>query len=143
MPRPLALPKSDILRGRSSFGAIFLPDTTTLGRGQLTMRYRIVDTDLAPTFKGIQFRVAFLSPKRIAKAHDRNRYRRQLREAYRLRKSVLFDKLIELNTALCIEAALIIRRPISSYARLEQDLDRLLEDVMTQLMNHLNQSENS
>lgn len=140
MPRQYALPKSDILRGRTSFGAIFNAETKGLNKAYLSLRYRLL-TGLTPVkSKGVHIKMAFLSPKRLGKAPVRNRYRRQLREAYRLARPTFIQSIHDLgfDSALDIEAALLIKRPFSSYSDLCHHLDLLLNEFVKQL--HLQQN---
>jgi len=66
--------------------------------GKTTKQYplRLITLRLEPDSTKAAFQLVISVPKRnFKKAHDRNRIRRQLKEAFRLNKSVLEKKLIE------------------------------------------------
>jgi ribonuclease P protein component len=77
-----SLPKSEILRGKTSIDKLF-------GHGQRMSEYPFrVIYQINPSAVGIPaLRFGIVVPKRVSKlAHERNRIKRLAREAYRLNK---------------------------------------------------------
>ena len=81
-PRRFTLPKSRILRGRTNFKSLF-SNSTSLSSASIFLRYRIAESN-SPEFK-----IAFISPKKIGSAVQRNRIKRLMRESYRLNQEIL------------------------------------------------------
>ncbi|MBI3195571.1 MAG: ribonuclease P protein component [Ignavibacteriae bacterium] len=83
-----------------------------------------------------QIVVAFsVSKKLLAKAVDRNKIRRLMRESYRLNKSILFTQTPELSKQIQILFVYTFPRkqdvPLPSFASIQDDIKRIIETITT------------
>ena len=83
---PVTLTNAHRLKSRKAIGALFRPGTASVSSYPIRINHGLADGDpgAAP------FRIAFVVPKRkFKRAVDRNRIKRQLREAFRLHQHLL------------------------------------------------------
>lgn len=121
-----SLPRSKILRGKKNFQRLF-EKSTVLNSASIQFRYRIY-TD---TNEGCK--VGFAVPKRkIAKAVDRNRTKRLMREVYRHQQAHLSD-LFEYNT-FGFHGLFLANRPELSYTEIEADMVPILSKTRERLL---------
>lgn len=84
------LQKSERLKSRKAIGRLFSGKSPSIGQYPLRLIYRVAEEPLGDA----PVQCTFSVPKRkFPKAVDRNRLRRQLREAWRLRKDRLYGGL--------------------------------------------------
>ena len=94
MPKPFGLPKKDRLKSRRLIDALF-----ATGRSFNAFPVRMVFT-LGPAAPDPGLKIGVSAPKKhFKKAVDRNRIKRLLREAYRLQKPELLQKMKEKGLA--------------------------------------------
>ncbi len=115
------LPKSKILRGRSNFDKLFEDAAIICHRPNLNIRFRLY-TSTEPDCK-----MAFIVPKRLGKAHLRNRTKRLLKESYRLHQFIIMDEITSSKRVL--HAALMAKSVKLNYNTVKSDVKRLLEQV--------------
>lgn len=88
--RKFTLPKSERLCGRATFDYLF-KHASTVRVGVLKCYYAF---DLPPSLSAEKMEVGISVPKKFHKrAHDRNRHKRLIREAFRLHKEVILTPL--------------------------------------------------
>ena len=80
--------KSERLKSRKTISRLFNREGQSFAKFPLRLVYMEIEESEAP----IQFTVS-VSKKKFKRAVDRNRVKRQIREAYRLNKAPLFEKL--------------------------------------------------
>lgn len=76
------LPKSEILRGRTNFKSLF-SNSKFISSPSITLRYTLRSHPVG------SIQMAFICPKKLGTAVQRNKIKRLLREAYRLNKELL------------------------------------------------------
>ncbi len=92
MERQKKFRKAERLKHRKAIGALFDRRSPSFGQYPVRLIYRQSEHG----WQGSPVRVAFSVPKRkFPKAVDRNRIRRQLKEAWRLHKPTLYEGLPE------------------------------------------------
>jgi ribonuclease P protein component len=124
-PRRFTLPKSHILRGRRNFQRLFA-NSKFIHTPTITIRYASYFS------QDEEFKIGFISPKKIGTAVKRNRTKRLMREAYRLNKHILSDCLLNFDGAL--HAVFIARRSDLDYQSVESDMVTLLENLRSQIL---------
>ncbi len=124
-PRRFTLPKSHILRGRRNFQELF-KSAKFINTPTISARFAI-----SPSSQG-DFKVGFISPKKIGTAVHRNNYKRLLREAYRLNKHILSEVMLTFEGSLHI--AFIARHTKPEYHAVENDMVTLLEDLRSRIL---------
>lgn len=80
--------KSERLKSRKTIGRLFNREGQSFAKFPLRLVYMEIEESEMP----IQFTVS-VSKKKFKRAVDRNRIKRQMREAYRLHKAPLLEKL--------------------------------------------------
>lgn len=115
------LPKRSILRGRDTFKALF-EQATIIRTPTLAFRYRLIN-DTQNTL-----RVGFIAGKKIGKAHDRNRLKRLLREAFRHHRASLESTLM--GTSYSLEAVILVYAKYASYKEVEQAMKRIAHSLV-------------
>ena len=112
--RLMRLPAKSRLKKRRDFDRVFQ------GGRRLTGRFQVVVYRSAGE-KGSRGRIGFVTAKKLGKAHDRNRLRRWLREAYRRHRAELAKdfEMILLGRAAAVSAG---------YASIESELCKLWRD---------------
>lgn len=124
-PRRFTLPKSHILRGRRNFQRLFA-SSEFINTPTITLRFA---SFLTPDE---DFKIGFISPKKIGNAVQRNRCKRLMREAYRLNRHVISDQLSTRNDV--IHAVFIARKSDLDFHIVEKDMVTLLTELRSQLL---------
>lgn len=126
MTKRLTLRKTDILRRRSDFAALF-DQGKRVGEGSITLLYLVAPAD-ATHPAGII--AAFVAPKRTFKqAVLRNRVKRRLREAYRNLKPNLLTWTNARNLCLLV-CILHGRAQVLPFAELQQSVAKAFDKLM-------------
>lgn len=121
-----SLPRSKILRGKKNFQRLF-EKSTVLNTASIQFRYRVYPD----SSEGCK--IGFAAPKkRIAKAVNRNRSKRLLREVYRHQQAHLSD-LFEQET-FGFHGLFLANRSDLSYDIIEADMRSILLKTRTQLL---------
>ncbi|MFV1885184.1 MAG: ribonuclease P protein component [Balneola sp.] len=124
-PRRFTLPKSHILRGRRNFQELF-KSTKFINTPTISVRFSTYPSDKEG------FKVGFISPKKIGNAVQRNRYKRLLREAYRLNKYMLSEVMADFIGSLHI--VFIARHAKPDYHAVKNDMVTLLGDLRSRIL---------
>lgn len=124
-PRRFTLPKSHILRGRRNFQELF-KSTKFINTPTISVRFATYPSNKEG------FKVGFISPKKIGNAVQRNRYKRLLREVYRLNKYMLSEVMADFNGSLHI--VFIARHAKPDYHTVENDMVTLLGDLRSRIL---------
>ena len=124
-PRRFTLPKSHILRGRRNFQELF-KSTKFINTPTISIRFATYPS----SSEG--FKVGFISPKKTGNAVRRNRFKRLLREAYRLNKHLLSEVMPEFKGSLHI--VFIARNAKPEYHDVETDMVTLLSDLRSRIL---------
>ncbi len=66
--------------------------------------------------------------KNFKKAVDRNRLRRQIREAYRLNKSILYQRLTEADKSISL-MFIYVGKEATSYQKIERSMIKILNQI--------------
>lgn len=113
--------KSERLKSRKTIGRLFNREGQSFAKFPLRLVYMEIEENDAP----IQFTVSV--PKRkFKRAVDRNRIKRLIREAYRLHKQPLFDKL--LPSGKCYAwMVLFTGSEMPDYQQVEKSMRKLIE----------------
>lgn len=129
----LTLKKSEILRGKKTFE--HLVRNSKKFEGKFLRCYVAIQTkEEHHSVKPVT--VAFsVNKKLLAKAVDRNRIRRLMRESYRLNKSIVLTGLQETEKQIQILFVYTFPRkqdsPLPSFASIQDDIKLLLETIST------------
>lgn len=124
-----SLPRSKILRGRKNFQRLF-EASTVMKSGDVQFRYRVYKDPAEGCLIG------FAAPKKkIAKAVQRNRVKRLLREAYRTRQSYLQDLFAEYNIG--FHGLFLAHRADLTFRDTEREVNALLAETRKRLSNQL------
>ncbi len=116
--------KSERLTSKISMEKIFEAGLT-IKKFPLILKYSLVDFEDKQPLK-----VVISVPKRrIRKAHDRNRIRRQLKEAYRLNRLPLKKSLVEQSKSLAL-FFIYTGKENPDYAVIEEKIQLLLKELM-------------
>ena len=124
-PRRFTLPKSHILRGRRNFQQLF-ESRKFINTPTISVRFATY-----PSSKE-GFKIGFISPKKIGTAVQRNRYKRLMREAYRLNKHFLSEAINGFMGSLHIVC--IARHTKPEYHAIEKDMVTLLGDLRNRIL---------
>lgn len=125
------LPKSNILRGRRNFQRLF-SEAMLIQSPHVTLRY----TPYTDSSRG--FKVAFIAPKKLGSAVQRNRCKRLLREAFRLQQHSLTETLLQ--TDMGLHLALTARSANLNFQSAKKGVATLLEELRTRLLSNSNLS---
>lgn len=131
-PRRFTLPKSHILRGRRNFQQLF-ESRKFINTPTISVRY----VTYPSSEEG--FKVGFISPKKIGTAVQRNRYKRLMREAYRLNKHLLLEAMNDFEGSLHV--VYIARHIKLDYHSIEKDMVTLLGDLRSRILSANNSEE--
>lgn len=116
--------KSERLTSKISMERIFEAGLT-IKKFPLILKYSLVDFEDNQPLK-----VVISVPKRrIRKAHDRNRIRRQLKEAYRLNRLPLKKSLVEQSKSLAL-FFIYTGKENPDYTVIEEKIQLLLKELM-------------
>ncbi len=124
-PRRFTLPKSHILRGRRNFQQLF-ESRKFINSPTITVRFAVHPSNKEG------FKVGFISPKKIGNAVQRNRYKRLMREAYRLNKHTLSEAMNHFVGSLHV--VFIARHTKPDYHAIENDMVTLLGDLRSRIL---------
>lgn len=122
--RRFSLPKSRILRGRIHFQSLFA-NSKQISTPLITFRYQLSES-LAPDIK-----MAFIAPKRIGNAVKRNKTKRLLREAFRLKQHIVLET--DHLSGLQLHGVFIARTAKLQFGDVEKDLVTLLTKLRTRV----------
>lgn len=125
-PRRFTLPKSRILRGRTNFKSLF-SNSTSLSSASIFLRFRIAESS-SPEFK-----IAFISPKRIGSAVKRNRIKRLMRESFRINQELLEPML---HAPVLLHVGLIARTSDVDFQTIHNDVVTLLTKLRNRVAEH-------
>jgi len=118
------LPRSNILRGKDSFDILFKNGIRIAGE-QIDLRYVTRDTPKSNVL------TAFVVGKKMGNAVERNRYKRLLREAYRLHQHILEP--INHSKSSHIEMAIILKKSALTFETVSAEILLLLTDLVNRL----------
>lgn len=107
---------------------IFSKEGKSIHEEDLTIRYALVKISDYPLKAGFS-----VSKRLYKRAHDRNKYKRWLRESYRTRKVALIESLKE--KGLAIHLFLILKT--KAEAKTFQDMEKQVESCLKKLMKKL------
>ena len=122
-------PEVERLKSRSQIDQLF-----KIGKSKRYGHIRVVwhevnDNEAAYT----PFKVAFSVPKRIfKKAVDRNRLKRQMREAFRLHKHCLYEPLTENDKQLAL-MIVYISSDVKDYHIISDEISLCLKDIINKM----------
>lgn len=116
----LSLPKSDVLRGKTSFNRLFQHGKSVHGTVS-SIRF-LLYKDEAP-----HKLISFIVKKKMGNAVLRNRLKRLLREVYRHNKSMLSPISA---SGYSIEAAFMVSKPSFDSKALNQDFETMIQRVV-------------
>jgi len=95
------------------------------GKGALVYPLKAISLE-TPVNLQTQAQAMFVVPKRqFKKAHDRNKLKRRMREAYRLNKSLLYQEL-QLKNKKKIIAFIYVGKKEENYSSIEKAIKKLL-----------------
>ena len=110
---------------------VFSKDALSIYGSFVSVRY-ILDTEIPfPLQAGFS-----VSKKLYKRAHDRNQYKRWLREAYRIQKMPVLEHLESKNQRVAIFFILFKRIENPKFALIESEIQSLLARLMKKLNNH-------
>ncbi|MFY7861340.1 MAG: ribonuclease P protein component [Chitinophagales bacterium] len=110
---------------------VFSKDAFSIYGSFVSVRY-ILDTEIPfPLQAGFS-----VSKKLYKRAHDRNQYKRWLREAYRIQKMPVLEHLESKNQRVAIFFILFKRIENPKFALIESEIQSLLARLMKKLNNH-------
>ena len=113
--------KSERLKSRKTISRLFNREGNSFAKYPLRLVYMEIEESEVP----IQFTVS-VSKKKFKRAVDRNRVKRQIREAYRLNKAPLFEKL-EQSEKKYAWMVIFTGSELPDYQRVEKAMKKLIE----------------
>jgi ribonuclease P protein component len=123
MPKQYTLGKEERIKSRKTLDEIF-----QTGKGFSILPFRVL---YIKTEEGLKFAVG-ASSKNFKNATDRNRIKRIVREAYRLQKKGLKEKLLEKNTGLNI-FFIYTAKEILPYKQVYDAVKKIIEKLFKQV----------
>ena len=124
-----AFPKAEHLTSRREIEALFSKGSMAAYKFPLRAIFHISNSESVPVKVLIS-----VSKRHFKHAVDRNRAKRQIREAYRLHKQVLWDTACAQGTSLHIEFLWTANMPMDS-DKVTRSVISLLETISTHLQN--------
>ena len=120
-----SFPSAEHLKSRKAIAALFRNGQTY---GIYPLRaFWTMDTG---SHRGVPVQTAFSIPKKnYPHAVDRNRLRRQLKEAFRLHKHPLYDRFTDQEHTLSLMLLYVAKDPVD-YSLIEQSVKRLLKKII-------------
>lgn len=107
---------------------IFSKEGKSVHEEDLTLRYALVKISDYPLKAGFS-----VSKRLYKKAHDRNKYKRWLRESYRTRKAPLIEYFKEKELALHLFLILKTKAEGKSFQDMEKQVESCLKKLMKKL----------
>jgi len=112
--------KSERLKSRKTISRLFNREGNSFAKYPLRLVFMEIEESEVP----IQFTVS-VSKKKFKRAVDRNRVKRQIREAYRLNKAPLFEKL-EKSEKKYAWMVIFTGSELPDYQRVEKGMKKLI-----------------
>ena len=124
-PRRFTLPKSRILRGRRNFQNLF-SGSSLIKSPSVNLRYT--------TFSSSEedFKIGFISPKKIGNAIKRNHAKRLMRESFRLNQHQIIDAVKESNIG--VHCVLIARSTNLEFTDVQDHIVTMLDELRNRLL---------
>lgn len=112
------------LKSLKSIDYIFSKEGKSVHEEDLTLRYAIVKISDYPLKAGFS-----VSKRLFKRAHDRNKYKRWLRESYRTRKAPLIDYLKEKELAIHLFLILKTKAEGKTFQEIEKQVESCLQKL--------------
>lgn len=116
------------LKSLKSIDYIFSKEGKSINEEDLTLRYAFVNISDYPLKAGFS-----VSKRLYKKAHDRNKYKRYLREAYRTRKAPFIEYLNEKELAIHLFFILKMRVEGKTFQNIDNQVESCLKKLMKKL----------
>lgn len=135
-----SFPKAQHLKSERLIGKIFKGKSSSAGAFPLRAVWEEVDLFFDTKNPTIRCQVAMTVPKKTFKrAHDRNYYKRLIREAYRLHKTPFLDFLATYPKKIAL-MIIFTGKEATDFATVQQKMKRLLEKIVHELAETANRA---
>ena len=122
--KPQGFSRAERLRSKHEIDLLFLKGQTIKTKNLKLIYLLQPNEDAKKTHQGI-----FSAPKRqFPKAFERNKRKRHLREAYRLNKQILFDRISQKNKY-CTFIFIYLSQNLIPFERLSEEIGLLLKKI--------------